>query len=120
MRRRRPGSPWRSVRQALTPADLDPAARPHRSKYPLPRVGYAPIDAGTVARIVQARAAKAGFDPDGLGGHSLNRGALSTGMDRGIHPTRLKQLGRHKSYAVLDVYLELGDPFEGHPLNGVL
>jgi hypothetical protein len=45
---------------------------------------------------------------------------MSTGMDRGVHPTRLKQLGRHKSYAVLDVYLELGDPFEGHPLNGVL
>ena len=37
-------------------------------------------------------------------------------MDRGVHlhPTRLKQLDRHKSYAVLDVYLELGDPFEGH------
>jgi integrase len=87
---------------------------------PLPRVGYAAIDAGTVARIVQARAKAAGFDPDVLGGHSLKRGALSTGMERGIHPTRLKQLGRHKSYAVLDVYLELGDPFEAHPLNGVL
>jgi integrase len=87
---------------------------------PLPRVGYAAIDAGTVARIVQARAKAAGFDPDVLGGHSLKRGALSTGMEHGIHPTRLKQLGRHKSYAVLDVYLELGDPFEAHPLNGVL
>jgi hypothetical protein len=41
-------------------------------------------------------------------------------MDRNIHPTRLKQLGRHKTYAVLDEYLELGDPFDGHPLNGVL
>jgi hypothetical protein len=39
-------------------------------------------------------------------------------MDRGAHPTRLKQLGRHKSYAVLDEYLELGDPFGAHPLNG--
>jgi hypothetical protein len=87
---------------------------------PLPRIGRAAIDAGTVARIVQLRAAVAGFDPKTLGGHSLKRGALSTGMDRGVHPTRLKQLGRHKSYAVLDVYLELGDPFEGHPLNGVL
>jgi integrase len=90
---------------------------------PLPRVGYAAIDAGTIARVVQARAARAkaaGFDPDVLGGHSLKRGALSTGMERGIHPTRLKQLSRHKSYAVLDVYLELGDPFEAHPLNGVL
>ncbi len=87
---------------------------------PLPRLGRMPIDAGTVARIIQARAASAGFDPGALGGHSLKRGALSTGMDRGVHPTRLKQLGRHKTYAVLDVYLELGDPFEGHPLTGVL
>ena len=55
-----------------------------------------------------------------MGGHSLKRGALTTGMDRGVHPTRLKQLGRHKSYAVLDDYLELGDPFDGHPLSGVL
>ena len=47
-------------------------------------------------------------------------GALTTGMDRGVHPTRLKHLGRHKSYAVLDEYLELGDPFDSHPLSGVL
>jgi hypothetical protein len=90
------------------------------SNTPLPRVGSMAIDAGTVARIIQARAARAGFDARLLGGHSLKRGALSTGMDRNIHPTRLKQLGRHKTYAVLDAYLELGDPFESHPLNGVL
>ena len=41
-------------------------------------------------------------------------------MERGVHPTRLKQLGRHKSYAVLDTYLELGDPFESHPLSAVI
>jgi hypothetical protein len=63
---------------------------------PLPRVGAMAIDAGTVARIIQSRAARAGFDPALLGGHSLKRGALSTGMARGVHPTRLKQLGRHK------------------------
>jgi hypothetical protein len=50
----------------------------------------------------------------------FKRDALSTDMARGVHPTRLKQLGRHKSDAVLDVYLELGDPFESHPLYGVL
>ena len=55
-----------------------------------------------------------------LGGHSLKRGALTTGMDRGVHPTRLEQLGPHKSYAVLDEYLELGDPFDSHPLSGTL
>ena len=90
------------------------------SQAPLPRLGTEAIDPRTVARVLQARAAAAGFDPAALGGHSLKRGALTTGMDRGVHPTRLKQLGRHKSYAVLDDYLELGDPFDGHPLNGVL
>ena len=78
------------------------------------------IDAGTVARIIQSRAARAGFDPALLGGHSRKRGALRTGMARGVHPTRLKQRGRNKSDAVRDVYLALGDPFESHPLNGVL
>jgi hypothetical protein len=85
---------------------------------PLPRVGHAPLDTGTVARILQARAA--GIEPKALGGHSLKRGALSTGMARGIHPSHLKHLGRHKSYAVLDVQPEFGDLFEGRPLSGVL
>ena len=100
---------------------LPPPGRDGRqTPLPCPVVGTAAIDPGTVARIVQARAAAAGFDRAALGGHSLKRGALTTGMQRGVHPTRLKQLGRHKSYAVLDEYLELGDPFENHPLGGVL
>ncbi|MFZ0017281.1 MAG: recombinase, partial [Acetobacteraceae bacterium] len=74
----------------------------------------------TVARIVQARAAAAGFDGATLGGHSLKRGALTTGMDLGVHPARLKRLGRHRSYAVMDAYLEHGDPFDSHPLSGLL
>lgn len=87
---------------------------------PSPRVGTEAIDPGTVGRIVKKRAAAAGFDGELFGGHSLKRGALTTGMDQGVHPTRLKQLGRHKSNAVLDEYLQFGDPFEGHPLSNVL
>lgn len=87
---------------------------------PAPCVGTTAIDPGTVARIVKKRAAAAGFAGELFGGHSLKRGALTTGMDGGVHPTRLKQLGRHKSYAVLDEYLQFGDPFEEHPLSGVL
>ena len=98
---------------------ISPRGRNGRNT-PLPRVGFAAIDAGTVARIVPAVAAKAGFDPSALGGHSLRRGALSTGIERGIHPTRLKQLGRRKTYAELDVYLELSDPFKRHPRSGAL
>ncbi|NPD66365.1 site-specific integrase (plasmid) [Lichenicola cladoniae] len=83
-------------------------------------LGSRAIDPRTVARIIQMRSEAVGFDPGVLGGHSLKRGALTEGMERGVHPTRLKQHGRHKSYAVLDEYLEMGDPFDGHPLAGVL
>ncbi|HYZ33468.1 MAG TPA: site-specific integrase [Crenalkalicoccus sp.] len=97
-----------------------PRAARGDSPPPPPRLGAAAIDPRTVARVVQARATAAGYPPGALGGHSLKRGALTTGMDRGVHPARLKRLGRHRSYAVLDEYLEHGDPFDGHPLAGVL
>jgi integrase len=87
---------------------------------PLPRIGTAAITPQTVAQIVQLRAMAAGFGRRDLGGHSLKRGALTTGMDRGVHPAKLKRLGRHKSFDVLGEYLEFGDLFEGHPLSGVL
>jgi hypothetical protein len=48
---------------------------------PLPRVGQMAIDAGTVARLIQARAS---FDGKILRGHSLKRGALSKGIDRNV------------------------------------
>jgi len=74
-----------------------------------PRIGTAAISPQTVAQIVKARAMAAGFAWGDLGGHSLKRGALTTGMDRGIHPAKLKRLGRHKSFDVLGEYLEFGD-----------
>jgi site-specific recombinase XerC len=83
-------------------------------------VGYQAIDPRTVARIVQARGAAAGLDAQALGGHSLKRGAMNTAKDRRVHPTQLKQLGRHKSYATLAAYIEEGDLFEDNALNGVL
>ena len=84
------------------------------------RIGKDAITSQTVAQIVQARAVAAGFERRDLGGHSLKRGALTTGMDQGVHPAKLKRLGRHKSFNVLGEYLEFGDLFEGHPLGGVL
>jgi len=87
---------------------------------PLPQIGKAALTTRSIADIVQARAVAAGFARRDLAGHSLKRGALSTGMDRGIHPAKLKRLGRHKSFDVLGEYLEFGDLFDGHPLTGVL
>jgi hypothetical protein len=71
---------------------------------PAPRRRHG-VDAGTVAQV-QARAARAGFDPALLGVHSLKRGPLSTGM-AARRPSDPRQTARPpKSYAVLDVYLE--------------
>lgn len=87
---------------------------------PLRRIRTAAITPQTVAQIVQARAVAAGFRRRDLGGHSLKRGALTTGMEAGIHRARPKRLGRHKSFDTLSEYLELGNLFDGHPLSGVL
>jgi integrase len=86
----------------------------------LPQIGKTALTARSIADIVQARAVASGFGRRDLAGHSLKRGALTTGMDRGIHPAKLKRLGRHKSFDVLGEYLEFGDLFDGHPLTGVL
>jgi len=87
---------------------------------PLPRLGSQPITPWAVAAIVKERAGAAGFKGRDFGGHSLKRGALTTGMERGVHPAQLKRLGRHKSFDVLGEYLAFGDLFENHPLSGVL
>ena len=70
-------------RRAGVPAHLDAARRGkgRAGPPPLPVIGRDAIDPGSVARIVQRRAAAAGFDAAALGGHSLKRGALTTGMD---------------------------------------
>jgi integrase len=86
----------------------------------LPAIGAETLTPRSIARIVQVRAAAAGFSAREFGGHSLKRGALSTGMQAGAHAAQLKRLGRHKSFDVLGEYLEFGNLFEGHPLSGVL
>ena len=87
---------------------------------PASRLGATALTAQSVALVIQSRAVEAGFGRHDLGGHSLKRGALTTGMDRGVHPAKLKRLGRHASFDVLGDYLEHGDGFDGHPLSGVL
>ena len=102
-------------RRIWLPLQAAPDAPP-----PRPAIGTAPLTPRSIARIVQARAVAAGFAAREFGGHSLKRGALSTGMQAGAHAAQLKRLGRHKSFDVLGEYLEFGDLFEGHPLSGVL
>jgi site-specific recombinase XerC len=103
------------------PADGEHAGQSAQNAAPpLPQIGEAALTPRSIADIIQARAVAAGFGRRDLAGHSLKRGALTTGMERGIHPAKLKRLGRHKSFDVLGEYLEFGDLFDGHPLTGVL
>ena len=87
---------------------------------PLPVLGLEPLTTKSIGRIVQTRATAAGFAGHEFGGHSLKRGALSTGMQLGAHAAQLKRLGRHKSFDVLGEYLEFGNLFDNHPLGSVL
>ena len=86
----------------------------------LPVLGTEALTTRSIGRIVQARAAAAGFVGSEFGGHSLKRGALSAGMEAGAHAAQLKRLGRHKSFDVLGEYLEFGNLFDNHPLSSVL
>jgi site-specific recombinase XerC len=111
----------RGMRPARGEAPATPGPRAEDTPPPRPqKIGNAALTPRAIADIVQARAVAAGFGRRDLAGHSLKRGALTTGMDRGIHPAKLKRLGRHKSFDVLGEYLEFGDLFDGHPLTGVL
>jgi site-specific recombinase XerD len=121
-----PAPGQRRTRGKQPSADEKPADREHATQSaqdaaaPLPQIGKAALTPRSIADIIQARAVAAGFGRRDLAGHSLKRGALTTGMERGIHPAKLKRLGRHKSFDVLGEYLEFGDLFDGHPLTGVL
>jgi hypothetical protein len=81
---------------------------------PLPYVGSDALTTQAIANVIKARATAAGFNPESFGGHSLKRGAITTGMENHVHPADLKRMGRHKSFDVLGEYLEFGDLFERH------
>ena len=92
----------------------------NENQVPIHVVGHGAMDSGSVARMLKGRIAAAGFDASVFSGHSLRRGVLNEGLNLGVHPKRLKDHARHKSYAALDEYLERGDPFETHPMKDVL
>jgi hypothetical protein len=67
---------------------LNRAAAPPPSWARPMSVGLQLNDLGTVAWIVTARDAAAGFGRDVLSGHDLRRGAFNTAKDRRAHPTQ--------------------------------
>jgi site-specific recombinase XerD len=84
------------------------------------RIGIKPIDTDSIALIVKHWTGLAGFDAAAFAGHSLRRGAISSGVAQGVHIARLKQFSGHASLKSLEEYVELDELRHNHPLNDVL
>ena len=84
------------------------------------RVGTRPIDTDSIALIVKNWTGLAGFDAAAFAGHSLRRGAISTGVAEGVHIARLKQFSGHASLKSLVEYVELDELRHNHPLKDIL
>jgi site-specific recombinase XerD len=84
------------------------------------RIGANPIDTDAIALIVQKWTGQAGFDGATFAGHSLRRGAISSGVAAGVHIARLKQFSGHASLKSLEEYVELDELRHNHPLKDIL
>jgi site-specific recombinase XerD len=84
------------------------------------RIGTNPIDTDSIALIVKNWTGLAGFDAAAFAGHSLRRGAISSGVAAGVHIARLKQFSGHASLKSLEEYVELDELRQNHPLKDVL
>lgn len=84
------------------------------------RIGETPIDTDSISLVVKKWTALAGLDGAAFAGHSLRRGAISSGVAQGIHIARLKQFSGHASLKSLEEYIELDELRLHHPLKDVL
>ena len=83
-------------------------------------IGTNPIDTNSIALIVKKWTGLAGLDGAAFAGHSLRRGAISSGVAQGVHIARLKQFSGHASLKSLEEYVELDELRQHHPLKDIL
>jgi site-specific recombinase XerD len=103
----------------LPPRRVAKGARQKRAP-PRYRLGTDPIDTDAIALIVKHWTGLAGFDATVFAGHSLRRGAISSGVAQGVHIARLKQFSGHASLKSLEEYVELDELRHNHPLKDIL
>ena len=84
------------------------------------RIGTTPIDTDSIALVVKKWTGRAGLDGAAFAGHSLRRGAISSGVAQGVHIARLKQFSGHASLKSLEEYVELDELRQHHPLKDLL
>jgi integrase len=84
------------------------------------RIGTNPIDTDSIALVIKKWTGLAGLNGASFAGHSLRRGAISSGVAQGVHIARLKQFSGHASLKSLEEYVELDELRHNHPLKDVL
>jgi len=79
-----------------------------------------PMSDRAVARLVQARAAAAAYDPSDFAGHSLRAGFLTAAARSGAGIFKMREVSRHKSMQVLADYVRDAELFRDHAGEGFL
>jgi integrase len=79
-----------------------------------------PMSDRAVARLVQACAKAAGFDPAEFAGHSLRAGFLTAAARTGASVFKMREVSRHKSMQVLADYVRDAELFRDHAGSGFL
>ncbi len=79
-----------------------------------------PMSDRAVARLVQARAAAAGYPPEAFAGHSLRAGFLTAAARTGASVFKMREVSRHKSMQVLADYVRDAELFRDHAGSGFL
>lgn len=78
------------------------------------RVTAQALSAQSVALVVKARAAAAGYDPARFAGHSLRAGFLTEAGRQGANLFKMKEHSRHKSLEMLGEYVRSEEAFRDH------
>ena len=74
----------------------------------------------SIALVIKKWTGIAGLDGATFAGHSLRRGAISSGVAQGVHIARLKQFSGHALLKSLEEYVELDELRHNHPLKDIL
>jgi site-specific recombinase XerD len=72
------------------------------------------LGADVVGDIVKEHCERAGLDPALFAAHSLRAGFLTSGAEAGASMSKLQEVSRHKSIAVLTSYIRRADLFKDH------
>lgn len=79
-----------------------------------PKIGPSPLSDRAIADIIQKWCGVTGLEGD-FSGHSLRRGAISTGAKDGYNLLELKRFSRHKSLQIVETYIDEASIKERHP-----